>query len=115
MDMRLGSCLKTSTYQYRHNDMKTFIKTQLLGPMIAAAILTFAGALARQLQPALLVHLLGGLADGDTVYVQCEINDRVLSSEGDISGGPNELRLRQLRLESSTDAGQRWKLKLTHR
>jgi hypothetical protein len=81
-----------------------FFKEHILGPLIVALVIAIAGIVIRGIGPGFLIHLLGGIADGDTVLLHSASNDlRVVTSI------PPSFDIRAQDLHpGNDDASQKW-------
>jgi hypothetical protein len=47
-----------------------FIKDKLLGPLIVVAVIAISGAITANFDKRFLIHMLGGVADGEAIMCQ---------------------------------------------
>jgi hypothetical protein len=92
----------------------TFIKDKVLGPLLVAAVLAMCAVIALQFDKRLFIHLLGGVADGDPVYL-CASTAGVPSKDSrviteDPYNGTNVPAIRSIQVNGT--ASQQWIIQL---
>lgn len=88
--------------------MLKFFKDQLLGPLVIAFIFFIIGTVAQAVDRKIIIHLLGGVADGDTIRIRT-ITDpgRIMSLPANSSDGPV-----QAAAQNGDIATQKWTVEI---